>query len=71
MFDQGKFLQDRLIDSWTEKEVLKLHGNIITTFMGSSEEHGVFVAVEYAKYLKYRGLDNLNYPIFLDLLLVD
>jgi hypothetical protein len=26
-------------------------------------------AVEYAKYLKHRGLDNLNYPIFLDLLL--
>ncbi len=62
-------MQDRLIDSWTEEEVLKLHGDIVSTFMGSESKHGVFAAVEYAKYMKHRGLDNLNYPVFLDLLL--
>jgi hypothetical protein len=69
MFDQGKLLQNRLIDSWTEEEVHKLHGDIVISFMDSNDEHGVFAAVEYAKYLKHRGLDNLNYTLFLDLLL--
>jgi hypothetical protein len=46
-----------------------MHGDIVTEFMKSDEDHGVNAAVEYAKYLKYRGLDNQNYPMFLDLLL--
>ncbi len=62
-------MRDRLIDSWTEDEVLKLHSDIVDSFMESDSEHGVFAAVEYAKYLKHKGLDNLNYTLFLDLLL--
>lgn len=62
-------MYDRLKDSWTEEEILKLHADIITTFMDSKEEHGVTAAVEFAKYLKYRGLDNQNFYVFLDLLL--
>lgn len=62
-------MRDRLIDSWTEDEVLKLHGDVVLSFMDSDSEHGVLAAVEYAKYLKYRGLDNQNYTLFLDLLL--
>jgi len=64
-------LQDRLVDSWTEEDIDALHADIITTFLKSDEEHAVNAAVEYAKYLKYRGLDNQNYPMFLDLLLHD
>lgn len=62
-------MRDRLIDSWTEEDILKLHADIVTTFMKSNEEHGINAAIEYANYLKYRGLDNQNYPMFLDLLL--
>jgi hypothetical protein len=62
-------LRERLIDSWSEEDILKLHADIVTTFMKSNEEHGIYAAVEYANYLKYRGLDNQNYPMFLDLLL--
>jgi len=62
-------LQNRLKDSWAEGEILKLHADIVSSFMESDEEHGISAAVEYAKYLKYKGLDNQNYPIFLDLLL--
>ena len=64
----GKILQDRLVDSWTEDDILALHGDIVTTFMKSQDEYGINAAVEYASYLKYRGLDNQNYPMFLDLL---
>jgi len=65
----GKILRDRLVDSWTEDDILALHGDIVTTFMKSQDEYGINAAVEYASYLKYRGLDNQNYPMFLDLLL--
>jgi hypothetical protein len=64
-------LRDKLIDSWTEEDILSIHGDIVTEFMKSDEDHGVNAAVEYAKYLKYRGLNNNNYPMFLDLLLHD
>lgn len=60
-----------MVDSWTEEDILNLHGDIVSTFMKSAEEHAVGAAVEYARYLKYRGLDNQNYPIFLDLLLLE
>ena len=62
-------MYDRLKDSWSEEDTLKLHVQIVDAFMESDEEHGIGAAVEYAKYLKYRGLDNSNYAIFLDLLL--
>jgi len=62
-------LRERLIDSWTEEDILSIHGDIVTEFMKSNEDHGINAAVEYARYLKYRGLDNQNYPMFLDLLL--
>lgn len=64
-------MRDKLIDSWTEEDILSIHGDIVTEFMKSDEDHGVNAAVEYAKYLKYRGLNNNNYPMFLDLLLHD
>jgi len=62
-------LRERLIDSWTEEDIHTLHANIVTTFMTSDEEYGIKAAVEYVKYLKYKGLDNQNYPMFLELLL--
>ncbi len=64
-------MREKLIDSWTEEDILSIHGDIVTEFMKSNEDHGVNAAVEYARYLKYRGLNNDNYPMFLDLLLHD
>lgn len=62
-------MRDRLVDSWTEQDILNLHGDIVDVFMTSQDEHGINAAVEYARFLKYKGLNNLNYPMFLDLLL--
>lgn len=64
-------MQDRLVDSWTEDDILDLHEKIVTTFMKSEFEYGINAAVEFATYLKYRGLDNQNYLMFLDLLFLE
>lgn len=62
-------MQDRLTDSWTEGDILKLHSDIVTTFLDSTDDAGVDAAIEYAKFLKHKGLDNQNYLLFIDLLL--
>ncbi|MBU3917882.1 hypothetical protein KKA14_20335 [bacterium] len=62
-------MYDRLIDSWDEDQVLGLHADIVSMFMKSETELGVEAAVEYALFLKHRGLDSQNYPIYLNLLL--
>ncbi len=62
-------MQNRLKDSWDEGQIDELHAEIVTTILDSDTESGVEAAVEYAKFLKHKGLDNQNYPIFLDLLL--
>lgn len=62
-------MHDRLIDSWNDVQIDKLHADIVSSFMDSNTESGVEAAVEFAKFLKHKGLDNQNYPIFLDLLL--
>ncbi len=62
-------MRDRLIDSWTEEDILLVHADIVDEFIKNNEDHGINAAIEYAKYLKFRGLDNQNYPVFLDLLL--
>jgi hypothetical protein len=62
-------LFEKLIDSWSEKEIFQLQADIITSFLGSDTSQSIETSIEFAKYLHYRKLDDKNYPFFLELLL--
>lgn len=53
---------------WSEEELYKLQVNAVTEFMKYKTRAAVEAAIEFAKYLSYRGLISDNYPIFLEMM---
>lgn len=59
----------RAVDSWNDDKVEELHANIVTEFLECNDESSQKAAVEYVKYLNYKGVDNQNYSYLMELFL--
>jgi len=53
---------------WTDEELYKLQINIVNKFLKCEDQYSVEAAVEFAKYLNYKGLNSDNYPLFMEML---
>ena len=60
---------ETLKDSWDEALVRELHSNIALDFLRCENDHAVKASVEFVKFLRYKGLDNQNYPFYMRLFL--
>ncbi|MCP4750283.1 MAG: hypothetical protein GY866_05285 [Proteobacteria bacterium] len=62
-------INENLDDSWNEGRVEQLHSDIVSDFLRCDDEHGEKATVEYVKFLNFKGLDNYNYPYYMNLFL--
>jgi len=53
---------------WTDEELYKLQISTVSKFLKCEDQYAVEAAVEFAKYLNYKGLNSDNYPLFMEML---
>jgi len=53
---------------WSEEELYKLQVESVSKFLKCSNKYSVEAAVEFARYLNFKGLTSDNYPLFLEML---
>ncbi|MBU2644315.1 hypothetical protein KKI24_06360 [bacterium] len=63
-------LKENLKDSWDNALVQKLHTDIALEFLKCEDDHAVKASVEFVKFLNHKGLDNQNYPFYMQLFLL-
>ena len=57
-----------LLQHWDEEELYDLQLDFVTAFMKCDTERSVEITVEFAKYLRFKGLDSDNYLLFMELM---
>ncbi len=53
---------------WTDEELYNLQISVINKFLKCENQYSVEAAVEFARYLNYKGLNSDNYPLFMEML---
>jgi len=59
----------RTADSWNNHQVDKLHASIVAEFLECPDESSQKAAIEFVKYLNFKGLDNENYSYLMEFFL--
>ena len=64
-------LNENLADSWDEALVDRLHSDLALEFLKCETDHALKATVEFVKFLNHKGMDNQNYPYYMQLFLLE